>query len=77
MQQRAAQKLPSKKNTACVTSFVFFTTKRGTFPYGIKDDASTTSETPTAHYTNACVKLTISIHLSFSERRIAIANLSL
>ena len=32
-------------------------------------------ETPTPHYTNTCVKLTIVTHLSFSER-IAIANLS-
>ena len=32
-------------------------------------------ETPTPHYTNTCVKLTIVIHLSFSER-IAIAKLS-
>ena len=32
-------------------------------------------ETPTPHYTNTCVKLTIVTHLSFSER-IEIANLS-
>ena len=42
----------------------------------IEDDTSTTSQTPTAHYTNACVELTIVTYLSFSER-IAIANLSL
>ena len=65
-----------KKNTACVTLFVFFTIRRGTFPYSIEDDASTTSQTPTTHYTNTCVELTIVTHLSFSER-IAIANLSL
>ena len=66
-----------KKTTACVSLFVFFTTKRDTFPYSIGDDASTTSQTPTTHYTNTtcCVKLTIVTHLSFSER-IAIANLS-
>ena len=32
-------------------------------------------ETPTPHYTDTCLKLTIVTHLSFSER-IAIANLS-
>ena len=63
-----------KKNTACVTLFFFFTIRRGTFPYTIEDNASTTSQTPTTHYTNTCVKLTIVTHLSFSER-IAIANL--
>ena len=41
----------------------------------VEDDASTISQTPTTHYTNTCVKLTIVTHLSFSER-IAIANLS-
>ena len=74
-QQRAAQKLSSKKTTACVTVFVFFTIKHGTFPYSIGDDASTTSQTPTTHYTNTFVKLTIVTHLSSSER-IVIANLS-
>ena len=64
-----------KKTTACVSLFVFFTIRRGTFPYSIEDDASTTSQTPTTHYTNTCVKLRIVTHLSFSER-IAIANLS-
>ena len=64
-----------KKHTACVTLFVFFTIRRGSFPYSIEEDASTTSQTPTTHYTNTCVKLTIVAHLSFSER-IAIANLS-
>ena len=65
-----------KKTTACVSLFVFFTIRRGTFPYSyiIEDDASTTSQTPTAPYTNTCDKLTIVTHLSFSER-IAIANL--
>ena len=63
------------KITACVTLFVFFTIRRGSFPYSIEDNASTTSLTPTTHYTNTCVKLTIVTHLSFSER-IAIANLS-
>ena len=53
---------------------VFFRIRRGTFPYGVKDDASIISQTPTTHYTNTCVKLTIVAHLSFSER-IAIANL--
>ena len=64
-----------KTTTACVSLFVFFTIRRGTFPYSIKDDASTTSQTPTTHYTNTCVKLTIVTHLSFSER-IAITKLS-
>ena len=36
---------------------------------------TTPVQTPTTHYTNTCVKLTIVTHLSFSER-IAIANLS-
>ena len=61
-----------KKTTTCVSLFVFFTARRGTFPYSIEDDSNTT---PTTHYTNTCVKLTIVTHLSFSER-IAIANLS-
>ena len=55
--------------------FVSFTIRRGTFPYSIEDDVNTTSQTPTTHYTNTCVKPTIVTHLSFSER-IAIANLS-
>ena len=59
-----------KKTTACVSLFVFFTARRGTFPYSIEDDSNTT---PTTHYINTCVKLTIVTHLSFSER-IAIAN---
>ena len=54
---------------------VLFRIRRGTFPYGVEDDASTISQTPTTHYTNTCVKLTIFTHLYFSER-IAIANLS-
>ena len=62
-----------KKTTACISLFVFFTVRRGTFPYSVEDDSNTT---PTTHYTNTCVKLTIVTHLSFSER-IAIANLSL
>ena len=62
--------------TACVRLLVFFRIRRGTFPYGVEDDTtSTISQTPTTHYTNTCVKLTIVTHLSFSER-IAIANLS-
>ena len=64
-----------KKATACVSLFVFFTIRRGTFLYSIEDDASSTSQTPTTHYTNTCVKLTIVTDLSFSER-IAIASLS-
>ena len=64
-----------KKTTGCISLFVFFTIRRGTFPYSIEDDANTTSQTPTTHYTNTCVKLTMVTHLSFSER-IAIANLS-
>ena len=64
-----------KKTTACVSLFVFFAIRRGTFPSSIEDCASTTSQTPTTHYTNTCVKLMIVTHLSFSER-IAIANLS-
>ena len=55
---------------------VFFRIRRGTFPYGVEDDASTISQPPTTHYTSTCVKLTIVTHLSFSER-IAVANLSL
>ena len=67
-----------KKTTACVSLLVFFRITRGTFPYSVGDDASTTSLPPTTHYTNTCVKLTIVTHLpvSFSEG-IAIANLSL
>ena len=64
-----------KKTTVCVSLFVFFTIRRGTFPYSIEDDASSTSQTPPTHYTKTCVKLTIVTDLSFSER-IAIANLS-
>ena len=74
-QQRAAQKMPSETTTARVSLLVFFSIRRGTFPYGVEDDASTISQTPTTHYTNTCVKLTIVTHLSFSER-IAIATLS-
>ena len=73
--QRAAQKMLSETTTACVRLFVFFRTRRGTFPYGVEDDASTISLTPTTHYINTCVKLTIVTLLSFSEH-IAIANLS-
>ena len=72
----AAQKMPSETTTACVRLLVFFRIRRGTFPYGVEDDASTISLIPTTHYINTCVKLTIVTHLSFSER-IAIANLSL
>ena len=67
--------MPSETTTACVRLLVFFKIRRGTFPYGVEDDASTISQTLTTHYTNICVKLTIVTHLSFSER-IAIANLS-
>ena len=74
-QQRAAQEMPSETTTACVCLLVFFRIRHGTFPYGVEDDANTTSQTPTTHYTNTCVKVTIVTHLSFSER-IAIANLS-
>ena len=73
--QRAAQKMPSETTTACVRLLVFLRIRRSTFPYGVEDDASTISQTPTTHYTSTCVKLTIVTHLSFSER-IAIANLS-
>ena len=67
--------MPSETTTACVSLLVFFRVRRGIFPYGVvEDDASTISQTPTTHYTNTCVKLTIVTHLSFSER-IAIANL--
>ena len=66
--QRAAQKMPSETTTACVRLLVFFIIRLGTFPYGVEDDASTISLTPTTHYTNTCVKLTIVTHLSFSER---------
>ena len=54
----------------------FFIIRHGSFPYSFEDDASTISQTPTTHYTNTCVKLTIVTYLSFSER-ISIANLSL
>ena len=64
-----------KKTTACVSLFVFFTIRHGTFPYIIENDGSSTSQTPITYYTNTCVKLTIITDLSFSER-IAIANLS-
>ena len=69
--------MPSETTTACVRLLVFFRIRHGTFPYGVKDDASIISQTPTTHYTNTCVKLTIVTHLlvSFSER-IAIAKLS-
>ena len=67
------RKFLPKETTACVSLFVFFTVRRGTFPYSIEDDSNTT---PSTHYTNTCcVQLTIVTHLSFSER-IAIANLS-
>ena len=64
-----------KKTSVCVSLLVLFRIRRGTFPYSVEDDASTISQTPTTHYTNTCVKLTIVTHLSFGER-IAIANLS-
>ena len=64
-----------KKTTACVSLIVFFTIRRGTFPYSIEDAANTTSQAPSTHYTNTYVKLAIVTHLSFSER-IAIGNLS-
>ena len=67
--------MPSETTNACVSLLVFFRIRPGTFLYGVEDDASTISQTPTTHYTNTCVKLTIVTHLSFSER-IAIANLS-
>ena len=67
--------MPSETTTACVRLLVFFRIRHDTFPYGVEDDASAISQTPTTHYTNTCVKLTIVTHLSFSER-IAIANLS-
>ena len=67
--------MPSETTTACVRLLVFFRIRHGTFLYGVEDDASTISQTPTTHYTNTCVKVTIVKHLSFSER-IAIANLS-
>ena len=67
--------MPSETTTAFVSLLVFFTNRRGTFPYSVEDDASTVSQIPTTHYTNICVKLTIVTYLSFSER-IAIANLS-
>ena len=69
------RKMPSETTTACVSLLIFFRIRRGTFPYGVEDDASTISQRPTTHYTSTCVKLTIVTHLSFSER-IAIANLS-
>ena len=68
--------MPSETTTACASLLVFFRIRRGTFPYSVEDDASTISQTPTTHYANICVKLTIVTHLSLSER-IAIANLFL
>ena len=68
--------MPSETTTACASLLVFFRIRRGTFPYSVEDDASTISQTPTTHYANTCVKLTIVTHLSLSER-IAIANLVL
>ena len=76
LRNNAAQKMPSETTTACVSLLLFFRSRRGIFPYSVEDDASTISQIPTTHYTNTCVKLTIVIHLSFSER-IPIANLSL
>ena len=67
--------MPSETMTAGVSLLVFFRIRRGTFPYSVEDDASTKGQTPTTHYTNTCVKLTIVTHPSFSER-IAIANLT-
>ena len=74
--RRTENAFEKRRLPACVSLFVFFTVRRGTFPYSIEDDAYTTSQTPTTHYTNTWVKLTIVTHPSFSER-IAIANLSL
>ena len=66
-----------EKTTVCASLSVFFKIRRGAFPYSIEDDASTTSQTLTTHYTNtSCVKLTTVTHLSFSGRIVAIANLS-
>ena len=66
----------SKKNDCLRQPVCFLYIRRGTFPYSIEDDASTTSQTSTTRYTNnTCVKLTIVTHLSFSQG-IAIANLS-
>ena len=73
-QQRDAQKMPSETTTACVSLLVFFRIRRGTFPYGVKDNVSTISQTPTTRDTSTSVKLTIVPHLSFHEH-IAIANL--
>ena len=67
--------MPLETTTACVRLLVFFRIRRGIFPYDVEDDASTISLTPTTHYANTCVKLTIVTHLSFNES-IAIANLS-
>ena len=65
--------MPSEATIACVRMLVLFKIKRGAFPYGVEDDASTISQTPTTHYTNTYVELTIVTHLPFSKR-IAIAN---
>ena len=53
------RKCLQKKTTACVSLLVLFRIRRGTFPHSVEDDASTISQTPTTHYTNTCVKLTI------------------
>ena len=60
--------------TTCVGLLLFLRIRRGTFPYSVEDDASTTRQTPTIYYSNTCIELTIVTQLSFSER-IAIANL--
>ena len=64
--------MPSETTTACVSLLDFFRIRRGTFPYSVEDDARTIGQTPTTHYTNTCVKLTIVTH----SECISIANLS-
>ena len=68
-----------EKTTACISLFVFFRIRHGTFPYSYsgRDDAKIVqpSNTPTRLDTNMRVKLTIVTILSFSEH-LAIANLS-
>ena len=74
-QQRAAQKMPSKKDDCLRQPACFLYNQAWHFLVRIEDNANTTSQTSTTYYTNTCFKLTIVTHLSFSER-IAIANLS-
>ena len=43
--------------TACGSLFIFFAIRHGTFPYIIENDGSSTSQTPSTHYTNSFLDL--------------------